>query len=76
MAAPTADGGKLTIIAVVKRCTRKLKSSADFLKAESQCYSLRLDDFETKHDNFEDRIFALEVEEEALQEEVKALCER
>jgi hypothetical protein len=76
---PTADGGKLTTIAIIKRCMGKLKSCANFLKGDSQCYSLRLDGFETKHEVFEERISALEVdlqkEVERLRDEVKTLRE-
>ena len=76
MTVPTADGSNLTTVAVVKRCMGKLKSCANFLKGDSQCYSLRLDGFETKHQVFEERISALEVEVEVevdLQKEVEGL---
>ena len=70
MIIPTADSGKLTIIAVIKRYIGKLKSCANFLKGDSQCYSLRLNSFEIKYKVFEERISVLEVD---LQKEVKGL---
>ncbi len=73
MTVPTANGSKLTTIAIVKRCIGKLKSCANFLKGDSQCYSLCLDGFETKYKVFEERISVLKVD---LQKEVEGLCDK
>lgn len=79
MIVSTADSGKLTTIAVIKRCIGKFKSCANFLKGDSQCYSLCLDGFEIKYEVFEERISVLEVdlqkEVERLYNEVKTLYE-
>ena len=75
MTAPTADCGKLTLAAVVKRCTGRLKRCADHLNVDSQCYSLRIDGLRTKHDDLQGRVSVLETAEYGLQREVKELLD-
>jgi ABC-type phosphate transport system auxiliary subunit len=64
--ASTADGGKLTIVAVVERCMGRLRCAAKYLLADSECNSVRFDEVD-------DRISALQKEVKELRDEIQAL---
>jgi hypothetical protein len=77
--APTADYGKLTLAAVVKRCISRLKRDANHLKVDTKCY---FDGLQTKHDNLQGKVFELktaeavrQIEGEELLDEAKKVCD-